>query len=48
MNIHKESWWNNLDLIVGGDLNFTMDEAEIWGDSVRVDEVSNFFRQNLV
>lgn len=32
---------------MGGDLNFTMDEAEIWGENARVDELSEYFRQAL-
>ena len=39
----KKSWWNNPELIVGGDLNFTIGKAEIWGDSARVDKLSDFF-----
>lgn len=45
--LFKKSWWNNLELIVGGDLNFTIGEAEIWGDNVWVGKPSNFFWQNL-
>lgn len=32
---------------MGDDLNFTMWDAEIWGGSARVDELSNFSCQNL-
>ena len=39
----KKSWWNNPELIVGRNLHFTIGEAEIWGDSVCMDELSNFF-----
>ena len=31
--IFSMSWWNSPDLIVGGDLNFSLGEAEIWGES---------------
>lgn len=46
-DLFQKSWWNNPDLIVGGDLKFTKGEAEIWGDSAKVDELSDFFRQKL-
>lgn len=32
---------------MGGDLNFSMGEAEIWGTNERVDELSDFFRHRL-
>ena len=31
--IFSMSWWNSPNLIVGGDLNFSLGEAEIWGES---------------
>lgn len=42
-----KSFWDKPDLIMGGDLNFSMGEAEIWGTSVRMDELSDFFRHRL-
>ena len=42
--IFSMSWWNSPDLIVGGDLNFSLGEAEIWGESARVDELTDYFR----
>ena len=37
--LFSKSWWNNPELIVGGDLNFTIGEVEIWGDNEHVDEL---------
>jgi hypothetical protein len=45
--LFNKSWWNNPGLIVGGDLNFTIGEAEIWGENAQVDELSDFFKQAL-
>lgn len=45
--LFNKSWWNIPGLIVGGDLNFTIGEAEIWGENARVDELSEYFRQAL-
>lgn len=46
--IFSMSWWNSPDLIVGGDLNFSLGEAEIWGESAQVDELIDYFRQALI
>ena len=32
---------------MGGNLNFTLGEAEIWGTSARVDELTDFFHHRL-
>lgn len=45
--IFSMAWWNSSDLIVGGDLNFSLGEAEIWGESAHVDELFDYFRQAL-
>jgi hypothetical protein len=34
-------------LIIGGDLNFTMNRSEVWGDSARVDRLVDFFKQHI-
>ena len=34
-------------MIVGGDLNFSLVEVEIWGTSARVDELTDFFHHRL-
>jgi len=44
----------NLDLlkndsvIIGGDLNFSLGHSEIWGPQARVDNLTDFFTQNLM
>jgi hypothetical protein len=35
--------FNNLFLVVGGDLNFPLSRREIWGDSTNVDNQRDFF-----
>ena len=45
--LFNKTWWNNPGLIVGGDLNFSLGEAEIWGDNAQVDDLSDFLRQSL-
>jgi hypothetical protein len=45
--IFSKSWWNFPNLIVGGDLNFSLGEAEMWGESAQVDELIDYFRQAL-
>jgi hypothetical protein len=32
-------------LIMGGDLNFTVSSREVWGDAARVDPLQHFFSQ---
>ena len=35
--------FNNLFLVIGGDLNFPLSRREIWGDSTNVDNQRDFF-----
>lgn len=51
------SFWNNLlsksvmgsqNLVIGGDLNFSIGNAETWGPSAREDPLSDFFMNSLI
>eukprot|EP00253_Pinus_taeda_P016222 PITA_16222 len=53
----RESFWKNLlsisllkdrSLILGGDLNFSIGNAEAWGPSAREDPLSDFFANTLL
>eukprot|EP00253_Pinus_taeda_P019311 PITA_19311 len=53
----RESFWNDLlsksllkdrSLILGGDLNFSLGNAEAWGPSAREDPLSDFFSNSLL
>jgi hypothetical protein len=39
----RKSFLNNHDIILGGDLNFSMGEVESWGERSWPDPLSNFF-----
>ena len=50
--VNRESFWNNLfsleclscnNLILGGDLNYSVGFSEIWGTKSKVDSLSNYF-----
>jgi len=52
----RASFWNSLlakfvmrdqNLVVGGDLNFSIGNAEAWGPSAREDPLSDFFQNSL-
>jgi len=51
-----DSFWNQLlvsrllgeeNLIIGGNLNFTLSAREIWGDQARIDPMEDFFSNIL-
>eukprot|EP00253_Pinus_taeda_P014847 PITA_14847 len=53
----REHFWNNLlskelvkdrSVILGGDLNFSIENAEAWGPSAREDPLSDFFTNTLL
>ena len=46
-DLFGKSFWNKTNLIVGGDLNFSLGEAEIWGPNARMDELTDFFCHRL-
>ena len=52
----REAFWNNLsvmdcfnfpNLVVGGDLNFSLGQSEIWGVKAKVDGLTDFFNHLL-
>lgn len=52
----RESFWNQLldsgllgeeNLIIVGDLNFTLSTREVWGEQAQIDPMANFFSNTL-
>ena len=55
--LNKVTFWEDLfsnplthneSVIIGGDLNFSFGQADIWGPHARADLLSDFFTQKLV
>ena len=46
-SVFRSSWIGHPNLIIGGDLNFSLGEAESWGDSARADPLTDFFNNHL-
>jgi hypothetical protein len=40
-------FWNLQDIILGGDLNFSVGRVEVWGQVAKVDPLSDYFIQKL-
>jgi endonuclease/exonuclease/phosphatase family metal-dependent hydrolase len=38
----------HINLILAGDLNFTYDAGEMWGDSVHLDQLTSFFKDLFI
>ena len=52
--IHRTSYWNSLvsggilglpNLLLDGDLNFTLSSIEVWGQKARLDPLASYFSQ---
>ena len=42
-NLTSNGLWEDINMVIGGDLNLTISEREVWGKLARLDFLSNFF-----
>jgi len=47
-NLFKKDCFKGNSVIIGGDLNFTLGQSEVWGPQARVDTLADFFIHNLM